>query len=515
MANTERLLTPIHSSLWSATADMPAFPMLTEDVSADVCIVGGGIAGLTTAYLLMQSGRSVVLLDDGPLADGMTAATSAHLSSWIDAGFVEIERLHGERGATLAAASHAAAIDQIAAIVAHEAIDCGFARVDGFLFQPPGADPKALEGELLAAHRAGLRTVAAVERAPWSTFDTGPALRIPDQAQFHPLQYLAGLAQAIRRGGGRIFTHSHADQINGGPAAFVAVGAHEVRCKAVVVATNVPVNNLVAVHTKQAPYLTYVIAMRIPRGVVQPGLYQDTADPYHYVRLQEGLDGDPAHELLIVGGEDHKTGQADDEAQRPGRLEQWARARFPALGRVVFTWSGQVMESIDGLAFIGRNPMDDDNVYLVTGDCGMGLTHGTIAGILLTDLIRGHENPWTQLYDPSRKSIRAIRRFTREALNMAAQYGDWLTAGDVAEVADIPRDSGGIVRRGLRKLAVFRDSTGVAHEYSAVCPHLGCIVHWNRSEATFDCPCHGSRFDKHGKVINGPANTGLKPADGT
>lgn len=240
-------------------------------------------------------------------------------------------------------------------------------------------------------------------------------------------------------------------------------------------------------------------------------LYWDTLDPYHYVRLQPMKDGGGEYDLLLVGGEDHKTGQASNTEERHASLEEWARERFPAMQRVEFTWAGQVMEAMDGLAFIGRNPLDKDNVFIVTGDSGMGMTHGTIAGILLTDLISGKENPWAKLYDPSRKTIRAAGEFVKENLNVAAQYADWVTGGDVSSADEIAKDDGAILRRGLTKLAVFRDDKGTLHECSAVCPHLGCIVAWNSSEKTWDCPCHGSRFDKLGKVIVGPANTDLTP----
>ncbi|HYG65040.1 MAG TPA: FAD-dependent oxidoreductase, partial [Thermoanaerobaculia bacterium] len=224
-----------------------------------------------------------------------------------------------------------------------------------------------------------------------------------------------------------------------------------------------------------------------------------------YVRVQSQGD----YDVLIVGGEDHKTGQADDTKERHVRLEAWARVRFPRMGPVDFTWAGQVMETIDGLAFIGRNPMDKDNVYIVTGDSGMGMTHGTIAGILLTDLILGRDNRWATLYDPARKTLRAAGEYAKEALNMAAQYSDWVTGGDVGSTDEIAPDSGAVVRRGLAKVAVYRDANGVLHERLAVCTHLGCIVSWNTSEKTWDCPCHGSRFDRFGKVLNGPANRDL------
>jgi glycine/D-amino acid oxidase-like deaminating enzyme/nitrite reductase/ring-hydroxylating ferredoxin subunit len=474
------------------------------------------MAGLTTGYLLTRAGKNVVILDDGTMASGMTACTTAHLSNAIDDRIDAIERWHGERGAFLAVESHTAAIDRIESIVDELHIDCDFARVDGYLFLAPGDDKELLDRELPAARRAGL-PAEMVPRAPME-YNTGPAIRFPDQARFHPYKYLAAVARAITEGGGRIYTNSHADQVVGGEHAKVEVGEHTVQADAIVVATNVPINDLLAIHTKQAPYMTYVIGARVPAGSVTDALYWDTLKAYHYVRLQPMTGDDDAnnrhaYDILIVGGEDHKSGQASDTDLRHARLESWTRAHFPRVEEIEFTWAGQCMETIDGLAFIGRNPLDADNVYVVTGDSGMGLTHGTIAGMLLTDLILGKQNPWATLYDPARKPVRAAGNFAKENLNVAMQYVDWITPSEVESVREIQPGSGAVLRRGLSKVAVYRDNKGKTHECSAVCPHLGCIVHWNAAEHSWDCPCHGSRFDEFGKVINGPSNTDLSPAD--
>ena len=497
------------TSLWMATAEIPSRPQLAKDMTADVCVVGAGIAGLTTAYLLADEGRSVVVLDDGGIASGETSRTTAHLVTALDDRYFALENLHGEKGARLAAESHRAAIDRIEAIVAREKIDCEFERLDGYLFAPPGESSDVLDKELAAAHRAGLTEVERVARAPLQAFDTGPCLRFPRQAQFHPLKYLDALARAIEEKGGRIFNKTQADGFKDGAPGQVTTGKGPVvSAGATVVATNTPVNDWVEIHTKQAAYRTYVIGLRVPKGTVTRALYWDTPDPYHYVRLQNA-DKD---EVLIVGGEDHKTGQADDARERFERLEAWTRERFPAAGEIEFRWSGQIMEPVDGLAFIGRNP-GDKNIYVVTGDSGNGMTHGTIAGILLTDLIRGLKNDWESLYDPSRISLKAATEFARENLNVAAQYGDYATGGDVETVRAIAPGTGALIRDGLKKVAVYRDTTGALHKRSAICPHLGCIVDWNSIEKTWDCPCHGSRFDGYGRVLNGPANTGLGPAD--
>lgn len=499
-------------SIWMATAEMPPEPTLATDVRTDICIVGGGIAGLTTAYLLALEGRPVVVLDDGAIGGGMTGRTTAHLTSAFDDRYVEMEKVHGEDGARLIAQSHTAAIDKIEEIVNREKIDCGFERLDGFLFVPPGDSTQVLDDELAASHRAGL-SVELVDKVPIDTFDSGPALRFKNQGQFHPLYYMSALARAIERLGGQIFTQSHATEFEGGSSANVKVQSGAVvRCDSIVVATNTPVNDLVAIHTKQAPYNTYVIGARVPAGSVTRALYWDTPNPYHYVRLQSDI-ADRTSEILIVGGEDHKTGQANDGDRRYANLERWTRERFPQTGEIEFRWSGEVMEPVDGVAFIGRNPLDADNVFIATGDSGQGMTHGTIAGMLLTDLLQGRQNPWEDLYDPARIRLRALPEFAKENLNVAGQYADLVTPGEVSSVDEIEPGAGAVMRQGVTKVAVYRSESGEVHKLSAICKHLGCVVAWNSTEKTWDCPCHGSRYSALGVVYQGPANSNLMVQD--
>jgi glycine/D-amino acid oxidase-like deaminating enzyme/nitrite reductase/ring-hydroxylating ferredoxin subunit len=498
-------------SLWAATTQPRDFPPLRRDEDADVCIVGAGIAGMSTAYALTRAGRSVVVIDDGAIGWGETHHTTAHLVNALDDRYFELERLHGARGAELAAHSHTAAIAEIENIVRSENIDCDFERVDGYLFVPPGESTEILKRELDAASRAGV-DLQYVESVPLDFHEFGPALKFRNQAQFHPLRYVHALTDLALKRGGRIYGNTHAARVEGGNTPYVETsGGQRIMARAIVVATNTPVNDRVAIHTKQAPYRTYVIGARVPAGSVAHVLLWDTPDPYHYVRLQRAEAG--AHDFLIVGGEDHKTGQAEDHERRFAALEAWTRERFPMIEEVPLRWSGQVMEPVDGLAFIGRNP-GEDNVYIATGDSGNGMTHGTIAGMLLADLILGRDNAWATLYDPSRKTLRAASEFARENLNVAAQFADYVTPGEAASVDDIARGEGAIVRRGLKQIAAYRDDSGAVHEHSAVCTHLGCIVAWNAAETSWDCPCHGSRFHPlDGRVLNGPANTPLATVD--
>jgi glycine/D-amino acid oxidase-like deaminating enzyme/nitrite reductase/ring-hydroxylating ferredoxin subunit len=497
-------------SVWMATGNVPEEAALPGDVSTDACIVGAGIAGLTTAYLLAKEGQNVVVIDDGPTSGGETCRTTAHLVNALDDRFYKLERWHGQDGAKLAADSHSAAIDRIERIVRDESITCDFVRLDGYLFVPPGDDLSQLDQELEAAHRAGLTDVARVERAPLTSFDTGPALRFPRQGQFHVLKYLRGVASAAKRLGARLYNRTRAYEFHGGDDGRVETDKGVIRARSIVVATNTPVNDLVAVHTKQAAYRTFVVGARVRRGSVPQMLLWDTPDPYHYVRLQSNADSSGDEDVLIVGGEDHKTGQADDADKRFARLEAWTRERFPQVQTFAYRWSGQIMEPVDGMAFIGRNPLDHPNVYIATGDSGNGMTHGTIAGILISDLIAGRSNPWARLYDPSRKiaDLAPAKEFAKETLNFVAQYSDLVTPGDVNDVAEIAPGQGAIIWRGATKVAVYRSPDGELHMRSAICTHLGCVVRWNSAEGTWDCPCHGSRFHTDGHVVNGPA---IKP----
>ncbi len=506
-------------SVWSVEAPggVPRSP-LTENATADVCIVGAGIAGLSTAYELIQQGKSVIVVDAGCVGSGETQRTSAHLSSVIDDRFFRIEEIHGEEAAKLCYQSHSAAIDWYERVAAQENIECDFERVDGYLFLPPNEKTELLDREFSAAQRAGFEGVEQLGRAPLHTYDTGPCLRFPRQAQFEPVSFLMGLAKVLEGKGCRICCNTRVNKVERQGKQLLVRCENDVSVKAdaVVIATNSPINDIVTMHTKQHAFRTYVIALPITKNSMPHALYWDTAQeagelngPYHYVRVcrspYASEHSDHTHDLLLVGGEDHRTGQADDAPVRWQHLETWAQARFQVRGRAEFRWSGQVMEPVDHMAFIGPNPTGPDGIYIVTGDSGMGLTHGAIAGMLLTDLIMGRSNAWAKMYDPSRRTLRTVLDYARENLNVTAQYMDWLMPGEAKKPEQIRPGQGAVIREGLKLLACYRDPQGELHIRSAACPHLGGVVRWNAAEKTWDCPCHGSRFDTDGEVLNGPA----------
>lgn len=509
------LTSGIHNSYWIDVLPALQYVPLESHLQTDVVIIGGGMAGVSIAYRLIRLGKRVVLVEDGDIGSGESGRTTAHLASALDDRYYELERIFGKEGARYAAESHQAAIDFIEQTVQQEGIDCEFERVPGYLFLHPSDKEESLEKEFHAAREAGL-DVVLTDRVPGLPAKA-PGLSFANQAQFHPLKYLRGLCTAITEGGGRIFTSTKAVKID--HTGIETDKGFRVDADHVVVATNTPVNDKYAIHLKQFAYRTYVIGGLIEKGRLQPALWWDTGDfranssipPYHYCRLQSYNE---TQDLLICGGEDHATGlafaQQITDSERYGQLECWAREKF-GITDVIYRWSGQVMEPMDSLAYIGRNPGDEDNVFIVTGDSGNGMTHATIAALLIPDLIAGNVNKWKKIYDPQRvKFFRSGKTWLKEFVGGLLRYmKEYPYDADVVEISSIRQGEGKIVELGNNKYGVYRDEDDDLHIVSAVCTHLQCIVQWNNDEKSWDCPCHGSRYTYKGKVVNGPANSDL------
>src|SRR5690348_2213449 len=397
-------------SLWMNTEVAPEALPLGGDETCDVVVVGAGIAGLAAAYELSSREKDIVVIDRGPIAGGMTARTTAHLASACDDSFTAFIERRGIDPAKLFYQSHAAAIDTIEQIQRKENIGCNFRRLDGFLFPAIGSDPAQLDAELDACRRVGMQ-IEDVRGLPFKGQDRARCLRYPDQATFHPLRYLRGLAHALEGRSARLYAHSAVETVeeDGDGVVVRTAEGHCIRAAAAVVATNSPINDRYAIHTKQAPYRSYAMAFTLARGTLPDALYWDTLDPYHYVRLQTG----PGNtDYLIVGGADHKTGEANDAWARFEGLESWIRGLVPDLGRETHRWSGQVLEPIDYAGFIGRNPGSKE-IYVATGDSGQGITQGAVASLLISDLITKGSSPWQELYQPSRVPLAAAPNFVR------------------------------------------------------------------------------------------------------
>jgi glycine/D-amino acid oxidase-like deaminating enzyme len=412
-------------SLWGKSAIANA-PPLAADATADVAVVGAGIAGLSVAYELARSGRSVIVLDRGPIGGGMTARTTGHLASALDDYYHALIEADGIDAARQVCAAQVAAVDRIEAIVREERIDCDFTRLDGYLFLGPDTDPAVLEKEHAAAREVGL-AVDWADEAPIPGIRSGRCLRFPNQGRFHPLKYLNGLIGCLARAGVRLHGGTTVNDVaeeKDGTVLVRSEGGATARVKACAVTTNSPFNE-VDIHYKQAPYRTYAIAARVSRGSVADALFWDTLDPYHYVRLQPGEDG---ADWLISGGEDHKSGEADDMEARLARLESWTRRLFPSFGDVEHRWSGQVLEPVDYAAFIGRSTTGR-NIYMATGDSGQSLTNAVAASLILGGLIQGREVPYAPAHDPQRAVRGAVKEFIVENAEAVAKLAAKLTPG--------------------------------------------------------------------------------------
>jgi glycine/D-amino acid oxidase-like deaminating enzyme/nitrite reductase/ring-hydroxylating ferredoxin subunit len=513
---SEKFTAGTHVPFWVNSVQPIYYQHLGLNKEVDVVIVGGGIAGVSVAYNLSMAGKKVALVEDGFIGSGETGRTTAHLVTALDDRYYHLEKLFGEENTKLIAESHVSAIDFIERAVQKEKIDCDFKRVNGYLFLHPTDKTEHLKEEYEACLRAGLD----VEQSSVIMGNKHPkhVIKFSNQGQFHSLKYLKGLCDAIVRNGGDIYTNTHAKEIDSN--GITTNEGYKIKAKHVVIATNSPVNNKFIMHLKQIPVRTYVVAFKIKKGSLPYALWWDTGDfsmnehipPYHYARMQEL---DETHDLLIVGGEDHATGLAEQEHKpeehRYMFVEDWAKQHFEGLDEVVYKWSGQIMEPVDSLAYIGHNPRDASNVFIITGDSGNGMTHATIAGMLIKDLILGKENRWEKIYSPSRFKLKSANIFLKEFVGGFLHY--MRHKPEVMKesgLQDIEPNEGGVIEFEGKKIGAYRTESGQLHFVDATCTHQGCTVKWNNDEKTWDCPCHGSRFSYDGKVMNGPANKPLE-----
>lgn len=490
--------------LWLDEAPSPEFPKLRGRVETDVLIVGGGITGITTAYLLAKLGVKVALVDQQSIGGGETAHTTAHLTYVTDSRLYELVDRFGEGNARALWDAGFAAMGQIERIVCELDIDCELKHVPGYLFAAVGSDPEAeMEKLRRDADYACQMDFDAAFLATDPVF-TRPAVRFSNQMQFHPLKYLNAVARAASDAGCQIFSKTSGSDID--PKKHeLETSTGVIAYQTLVAATHVPIQGergtLAAAlfQTKLALYSTYAVEAEISKA--PEALFWDTKDPYHYYRI----DGD-GHRL-ILGGEDHKTGQIFDTEKCYENLERTLRRDF-AKAKVKHRWSGQVVETPDGLPYIGEV---GEHQLLATGYSGNGITLGTFAAMMIRDHITERPNAWRELFDPSRKAFSSAWEYVRENADFPAYF---LKEHLSPASADKPtRGSGEIVKMDGRKRAVYRDDKGKTTVLSPICPHMGCIVHWNSAEKTWDCPCHGSRFMATGELIAGPAEKGLEPVE--
>jgi len=491
-------------SLWVETSAATGYPPLDSDVTVDVAVLGGGIAGLTTALLLARSGAGVAVVDAGRVGHGVSGYSTAKVTSLHSLTYADLVSSRGEDHAHVYGEANEAGLATIARLVRELAIECDFRRRPNFTYTESADEIEEVRGEAEAATGLGLPAsfVQGDIGLPW---DVEGAVRFDDQAEFHPCKYLVGLAQAVRGAGGQIYEQTRAvDVSDGDPCTVRTENGRKLRAGHVIVATHFPFLDRAGFFARMHPERSYCLAVRL-RGAVPQGMYIDSEG--HSLRSQPAPGGG---ELLLVGGASHKVGQAD-EAGSYRALEEYARERFE-VESVEYRWSTQDNISLDSVPYVGKLAPFSRRVLVATGFRKWGFANGAAAAIILADAVKGREHPWAPTFDSSRLgSASAAATFVKENMNVGRRFfQDRLKRGSADQVEP---GEGAIVRDGLRQAAVHRDDEGNLHALSARCTHLGCIVEWNTAERSWDCPCHGSRFGIDGRVIQGPAVAPLAPRD--
>jgi glycine/D-amino acid oxidase-like deaminating enzyme/nitrite reductase/ring-hydroxylating ferredoxin subunit len=495
-----------NTSLWVDTAPGTDYPVLTPGLHVDVAVLGGGIAGLTTALLLKRDGAKVAVIEAGRVGAGVTAYTTAKVTSLHGIQYQDVESSFGADGARAYAEANEAGLDRIARFVEELGIDCDWRRKPAYTYAEDESDLAKVQHEVAAAVRAGLKaTFTSDTDLPWPV---AGAVRVDDQAEFHPRRYMLKLAEAVPGGGSHVFERTRAIAVAGGEPVRISTTRGELTADQVVVATHFPFLDRGGYFARMHPERSYGLGLYLKSGAAPQGMYLSTESPSHTVRSHPTANG----EMVIAGGESHKTGQGGDTAERVARLERWARRRFDVKS-IEYRWSTQDNMPVDGVPYIGRLAPFQKRIWVATGFMKWGLTNGTAAGMILTDLIGGRDNPWADLFDSTRfKPLASARELVKENANVGVHFvGDHLGRPDVRSTAELGPGEAGIVRRGAGKVAAYREQDGTLHAVSAVCTHLGCQVKWNEAERSWDCPCHGSRFHYTGRVLQGPAVRDLEP----
>lgn len=489
-----------------ATTDDAGYPAFDRDVTVDVAVLGGGIVGVTTALLLKREGLTVALVEADRVGAGVTGHTTAKLSSLHGLTYDSVRSGFGDDGARAYADLNEAGIALVRRLAEELAIECDLRTKPAFTYAPDESDAQKVRTEVEAARAAGLRATFATDTG--LPFPVAGAIRVEDQAEFHPRRYLLGLARAVDGDGSAVFEHTRALRVHDGAPARVETTGRTVTADHVVVATHIPFLDRGLYFARTHPERSYALLCRIA-GEPPEGMYLSTEQPAHTLRSVP-LEGE---ELLLVGGESHKTGEGGDVAARYARLEAFAREYFDVRS-VDYRWATQDNMPIDGVPYVGRLAPLSKRLLTATGFKKWGLAAGTAAGEVLRDAVLDCPNPWAELLDPGRfKPLAAARSAVTENAKVGAHFvADRLLRGVSLTVGDLGPGEAGIVRDGLRRLAAYRDESGEVHAVSAACTHLHCFVAWNSGDRTWDCPCHGSRFGIDGQVLHGPATQPLDPA---
>lgn len=496
-------------SLWTGTSPKTAFPSLDKDLIVDAAVVGGGIAGLTTAMMLQEAGLSTVVIEARGIVTGVTANSTAKLTALHGDVYRTLLSTVGQEGARIYAEANTAALEKMAALIEQEGISCDFRRDFSCTYTTSDAAAHQIEEEMKAAEKAGLPVLFARETN--LPFPVSAAVCLNDQAKFHPRRYLLALAGKLTGSGGLVFEHTRAHAVRrSGAVVEVATDKGTVRAANVVIATNYPFHDPGFFFTRLYPRRSYLLAARLNTPCPE-GMYVSIDEPYRTIRSQPvGED-----EFLIVGGIHHKPGHVGNTIGLYRDIEKYARSRFD-MKSIDYRWSTQDNWTPDSVPYIGPALPHQKNIFMATGFAGWGMTHGTVAAMVISDAVLGRPNDWAGLYSPSRFKPGGAVTFMKENLHVAREFvtEKLFSKPGPLDPGALGPDEGGVFLSGQEKVAAARDSEGGLHTVSPRCTHMGCLVSWNNGEESWDCPCHGSRFDDNGQVIHAPAFTDLKKEAG-
>jgi glycine/D-amino acid oxidase-like deaminating enzyme/nitrite reductase/ring-hydroxylating ferredoxin subunit len=493
-------------SFWISSTPETDYPPLEDGVLVDVAVVGAGITGVTAAVLLKREGKTVALIDSQRIVQGATGYTTAKVTSGHGASYAAIRKAFGEDGARSYAEANQTALARIAQFVEEDGIDCDFECRSNYVFAESEEEVSKLRQEAEVERRAGL-DVSIVDETPLP-FDVAAALKLENQAQFHPRKYLLALAETLPGDGSHVFEHSRVRNVSHGEPCVVESDRGVLRAKDVVLATHVPFMDRGLFFTKAYAHRSYAVAAPLGDGADPDGMYINSGTPTRSIRTI--LDGDRI--LIQVGGNGHKLGDERDTPSRYDQLGAFLREHWPQAGEVEYRWSTQDYMAHDKVPYVGRLRRGSEHLHVATGYSKWGMTNGTAAAMILTDTILGRENAWAELFDAKRLPPRpALGSFLRENLGSGFHFlGGRLARPERRTVESLAPGDGAIIRVHGRKTAVYRDDEGTLHGLSPLCRHLWCLVEWNAAERSWDCPCHGSRYDAEGRAIQGPTTEDLK-----
>jgi glycine/D-amino acid oxidase-like deaminating enzyme/nitrite reductase/ring-hydroxylating ferredoxin subunit len=485
---------------------IPPFPASSEfdpTVVYDCLVVGGGITGMTAALLLQNAGKKVLLAEAHAIGFGTSAGTSAHINTFADTTYKEAENAFGQDGAVLFAEAINEGFGLIKQQIKTYRIDCDYENRTGYLYAEDEEQAKQLDDVYAGAVKVGV-PVQYTDKVP-TPVAYQKALIFEEQAQFHPLKYLRGLAIAFLEADGTILENTRIDKLSGLDHIHIAqAGQFSIKTKKVIYATHIP-PGITSFNFRCAPYRSYVLALKLKSGSYPDALIYDMEEPYHYFRSHV-INGEP---LLIAGGNDHKTGN-DDPEKAFADLEKYIRKNYN-VSSVKYRWSSQYYIPVDGFPYIGQMPEAPAGVYCATGYNGNGMMLGSVAAKILSDLVSGKENKYAAIFSPARiKPIAGFSEFVKENADVAYHMvRDRFTIHQTDSLKRLRPGTGKVIEVDGQKIAAYRDAGGTLHTLNPICTHAGCIVNWNQEEKSWDCPCHGARYDINGKVLNGPADKDL------